>query len=105
MLQEPGSALPTRFGAVFYLPGVPRSLDAYSGTNIWLVDGSGFRQNSAVSSNVGVYMGPGRVASVLFYGSPAGGAVTSLDTYDGALSRASARLSAPSGATVVLAAD
>ena len=103
--QEPGSALPTRFGAVFYLPGVPRSLDAYSGTNIWLVDASGFRQNSAVSSNVGVQMGPGRLDSVLFYGSPAGGAVTSLDTYDGALSRASARLSAPSGATVVLAAD
>ena len=103
--EEPGSALPTRFGAVFYLPGVPRSLDAYSGTNIWLVDGSGFRQNSAVSSNVGVRMGPGRVGSVLFYGSPAGAAVTSLDTYDGALSRASARLSAPSGTTVVLAAD
>ncbi len=64
-IEEPGSALPTRFGAVFYLPGVPDSLDAYSGTNIWLVDGSGARQNSAVSSNVGVRMGPGRDDSVL----------------------------------------
>ena len=57
--RSPASALPTRFGAVFYLPGVPHSLDAYSGTNIWLVDGGGARQNSAVSSNVGVRMGPG----------------------------------------------
>ncbi len=103
--REPGSALPTRFGAVFYLPGVPDSLDAYSGTNIWLVDGSGARQNSAVSSDVGLRMGPGRGDSVLFYGKPAGGVVTRLDTDDGALSRADARLSAPSGATVVLAAD
>ena len=103
--QEPGSALPTRFGAVFYLPGLPDSLDAYSGTNIWLVDGGGARQNSAVSSNVGVRMGPGAGDSVLFYGRPAGNVVSRLDTDDGALSRASARLSAPSGATVVLAAD
>ena len=103
--EEPGSALPTRFGAVYYLPGVPDSLNAYSGTNIWLVDGSGARQNSAVSSNVGVRMGPGHGDSVLFYGRPAGNVVSRLDTDDGALSRASARLSAPSGATVVLAAD
>jgi len=103
--QEPGSALPTRFGAVFYVPGVPDSLDASSGTNVWLVDASGARQNSTVSSNVGVRMGPGRGDSVLFYGAPAGGVVTRLDIDDGVLSRASARLSTPSGATVLLAAD
>jgi hypothetical protein len=102
---EPVSALPTRFGAVFYAPGLPHSLDAYSGTNVWLVDGSGAHQNSAVSSNIGLHMGPGRGDSVLFYGSPAGGVVSRLDTDDGSLDRRDTRLVAPSGAPVVLAAD
>ncbi len=102
---EPVSALPTRFGAVFYAPGKPRSLDAYSGTNVWLVDGGGAHQNSAVSSNIGLVMGPGRGDSVLFYGFPAGGAISRLSTDDGAQSRQGAPLRAPSGATVVLAAD
>jgi hypothetical protein len=101
---EPVWALPTRFGAVFYSPGAPGALDAWSGTNVWLVDGSGARENSTVSPNVGERMGPGRKDSVLFYDRP-DGVVTRLDTDDGALSRASARLSAPSGATIVLAAD
>ena len=102
---EPVWALPTRFGAVMYSPGVPGSLDAWSGTRLWLVDSSGARENSVVSSNVGERMGPGRGGSVLFYGRPGDGAVTRLGTDDGALSRAPARLSAPSGTTVVLAAD
>ena len=102
---EPVSALPTRFGAVFYAPGVPHSLDAYSGTNVWLVDGSGARENSAVSSNIGVRMGPGRGDSVLIYGSPAGAVVSRLGTDDGSLDRHLTRLGAPAAATVVLAAD
>ena len=102
---EPVSALPTRFGAVFYAPGVPHSLDAYSGTNVWLVDGSGARENSAVSSNIGVRMGPGRGDSVLIYGSPAGGVISQLGLDDGSLSHQDTRLGAPAGATVVLAAD
>jgi hypothetical protein len=102
---EPVSALPTRFGAVFYAPGVPHSLDAYSGTNVWLVDGSGAHENSAVSSNIGVLMGPGRGDSVLIYGSPAGAVVSRLETDDGSLDRHLTQLGAPAGATVVLAAD
>ena len=102
---EPVSALPTRFGAVFYAPGVPHSLDAYSGTNVWLVDGSGARENSAVSSNIGVRMGPGRGDSVLIYGSPAGAVVSRLGTDDGSLDRHLTRLGAPAADTVVLAAD
>jgi hypothetical protein len=103
--QEAGWALPTRFGAVFYSPGVPGSLDASSGTSVWIVDGSGARENSTVSSNIGERLGPGRSDSVLFYGNAGVTAVTRLDTDDGALSRADGRLSAPSGATVLLAAD
>ncbi len=102
---EPVSALPTRFGAVFYAPGVPRSLDAYSGTNVWLVDRSGARENSAVSSNIGVRMGPGRGDSVLIYGSPAGAVISRLGTDNGSLDRHLTRLDAPAGTTVVLAAD
>jgi hypothetical protein len=102
---QPAWSLPTRFGAVFYSPGAPRSLDADSGTNIWLLDGGGARKNVAISSNVGVRMGPGASDSVLFYGEPAGAVVSRLDTDDGALSRAPARLAAPAGATVLLAAD
>jgi hypothetical protein len=98
-------ALPTRFGAIVYSPGTPHSIDAYLGTNVWLLDGGGARTNSAVSSNAGVRMGPGAGDSVLLYGTPAGGAVSRLDTDDGVLSRASARLAAPPGSTVLLAAD
>ena len=103
--EEPVSALPTRFGAVFYAPGEPRSRDAYSGTNVWLVDAGGAHQNSAVSSNIGLDLGPGRGDSVLFYGFPAGGVISRLRTDDGAQARQGAPLRAPSGATVVLAAD
>ena len=102
---EPVSALATRFGAVFYAPGVPHSLDAYSGTNVWLVDGNGARENSAVSSNIGLRMGPGRGDSVLIYGSPAGAVVSRLGIDDGSLDRRGAGLEAPPGAAVVLAAD
>ncbi len=104
-LFEPVTALPTRFGAVFYSPGTPHTLGASSDTNVWLVDSSGIHQNSAVSSNTGIRMGPGRSDTVLLYGFPAGGTVSRLGTSDGALSRASARLSAPSDASVLVAAD
>ena len=102
---EPAWGLPTRFGAIVYSPGTPRSIDAYSETNVWLLDGGGARTNSAVSSNSGVRMGPGAGDSVLLYGAPAGGAVSRLDTDNGVLSQAGARLTAPPGATVLLAAD
>ncbi len=103
---EPVWALPTRFGAVFYSPGAPGSLDAWSATDLWLVDARrrprelGRRRRTSVER-----MGPGRGDSVLFYGRPGDGVVSRLDTDDGALSRADARLSAPSGATILLAAD
>lgn len=102
---QPAWGLPTRFGAIVYSPGTPHSIDAYSGTNVWLLDGGGARTNSAVSSNAGVRMGPGAGDSVLLYGAPAGGAVSRLDTDNGVLSRTGGRLSAPPGATVLLAAD
>ena len=102
---QPAWALPTRFGAVFYSPGTPHSIDSSTGTNVWLVDRSGARQNSAVSSDVGVRMGPGANDSVLLYGEPAGRVVSRLGIDDGALSRAGAALAAPAGAIVLLAAD
>jgi hypothetical protein len=102
---QPAWALPTRFGAIFYSPGTPHSIDAYSGTSVWLLDGGGARTNSAVSSDVGLRMGPGAGDSVLLYGTPAGRAVSRLDTDDGVLSRAGARPAAPPAATVLLAAD
>jgi hypothetical protein len=102
---EPVWALPTRFGAIVYSAGTPDSRDPWSGTNIWLVDENGVRENSTVAANVGERMGPGRGDSVLFYGRPGDGAASRLDIDDGALSRADARLGAPSGATILLAAD
>ncbi len=102
---EPVWALPARFGAIFYSPGAPDSLDPWSATDLWLVDQNGARENSTVAANVGERMGPGRGDSVLFYGRPGDGVVSRLDIDDGALSRADARLSAPSGATILLAAD
>jgi len=97
------TALPTRFGAAFYAPAAPGS-PASSGADLWLIDSTGARRDSAVSTDLGPRMGPGRGDSVLLYGGQ-GGAVTRLDTDDGARSRADARLRAPSGATVLLAAD
>jgi len=97
------TALPTRFGAAFYAAaafGSPASPDA----GLWLIDSTGARRDEAVSTSLGPRMGPGRGDSVLLYGA-AGGAVTRVDTDDGARSRADARLRAPSGATVLLAAD
>jgi len=97
------TALPTRFGAAFYAaaaPGSPGSSDA----DLWLIDSTGARRDAAVSTGLGPRMGPGRGDSVLLYGGPSG-AVTRLDTDDGVSGRADARLHAPSGATVLLAAD
>ena len=85
---QPAWGLPTRFGAIVYSPGTPHSIDAYSGTNVWLLDGGGARTSSAVSSNAGLRMGPGAGDSVLLYGRPAGSVVSRLDTDDGVLSRA-----------------
>lgn len=102
---QPAWALPTHFGAIVYSPGTPHSIDASSGTNVWLLDGGGARTSSAVSSDAGLRMGPGAGDSVLLYGRPAGSAVSRLDTDDGVLSRAGSRLAAPPGATVLLAAD
>ena len=70
---EPVWALPTRFGAIFYWPGAPDSLDPWSATDLWLVDQNGARENSTVAANVGERMGPGRGDSVLFYGRPGDG--------------------------------
>ena len=102
---RPASALPSRFGAVFYSPGTPGSIDALSGTDLWLVDGGGLNENSTVTSDDGALMGPGPGDSVLLFGSPAGAAVTSVGLSDGAVRRADAHLTAPSGTVVVLAAE
>ena len=102
---RPATALPSSFGAVIYSPGVPRSLDALSGTEVWLVDGGGLRENATVSSDDGLLMGPGHGDSALLYGGVAGDVVTRVGLSDGAVRRADARLTAPSGTTVVLAAD
>ncbi|HMK92572.1 MAG TPA: hypothetical protein VK576_06200, partial [Thermoleophilia bacterium] len=102
---RPASALPSRFGAVIYSPGVPGSLDALSGTDVWLADGGGLRENATVSSDDGLLMGPGEGDSVLLYGGTAENVVTRVGLDDGAVRRADARLTAPSGTTVVLAAE
>ena len=98
------AALPSTYGAVFSAPAAG-SPWAASGTDLWTIDASGARRDTAVPAGLGSRMGPGRDGSVLLYGGSAGAAVTRLDTDDGASSRADARLLAPSGATVLLAGD
>jgi len=102
---RPATALPTRYGAVVYSPGVPDSLDALSGTELWLIDGAGLRENATVSSDDGLLMGPGKGDSVLLYGGPAGDVVTRVGIDDGAVRRADPPPTPPSGTVVVLAAD
>lgn len=101
---EAVTALPSALGAVFYAPAAGSS-DVASAADLWSVDATGARRDETVSSSSGPRMGPGRGDSVLLYGGAPGAGVTRLDLGDGASSRADARLLAPSGATVLLAAD
>ena len=103
--REPVTALPTGSGAVFYAPGADASLATASDTDLWLIDAAGARRDGAVPSGLGLRMGPGSADSVLLYGGSSDAAVTRFDTDDGARSRAGARLRAPAGASVLLAAD